>query len=61
MSNNRSYTGSKVVEIQPTLVHMFSAAGSAAQMHDSLQELVESVTHLNQMWHVDGANYEDFC
>lgn len=28
-----------------------SAAGSAAQMHESLQELVWSVMHLKLMWH----------
>lgn len=31
---------------------MFSATRFAAQMHDSLQELVQSVTHPNQMWHI---------
>lgn len=57
MSNNHSYIGSKVVMMQPTHMHMFSATRFAAQMHDSLQGLVQSVTHPNQTWQIAGENY----
>lgn len=50
MSNNHSYISSALLVMQLRPMRT-SAAGSAAQMHESLQELVWSVMHLKLMWH----------
>lgn len=57
MSDNHGYIHSKVVVLQPKHMHMFSVTTFAAQMHESLGELVQSVTHENQMWQIAGKNY----
>lgn len=43
--------------MQSTHMHMFSATRFAAQMHDSLQGLVQSATHPNPTRQIADENY----